>query len=165
MYKPVFCICQDIGQTAAIVNNLKMAGFSNNEISLVFPDNTTLPGLQQNSDENADSAEEDSLDLEWLSGIDSLDIPGVGRFIAAGPIMVELSRTPQKDQADDLIGALVGVGIPAHHAEHYQEKIKAGRTLIAVNTATVETRDTANTIFQQAEAEDISSSEEVSVIV
>ncbi|MBD9362378.1 hypothetical protein [Methylomonas fluvii] len=165
MYKPVFCICQDIGQTAAIVNNLKTAGFSNNEISLVFPENSSLPDLQQTSYENTDSTEEHNRDLEWLSGIDSLDIPGVGRFIAAGPIMVELSRIPQTDQVNDLIAALVGVGIPIHHAEHYQEKIKAGSTLIAVNTATVENRDTANTIFQQAEAEDISSSEEVSVIV
>ncbi|WP_445369630.1 hypothetical protein ACH5Y9_10935 [Methylomonas sp. BW4-1] len=165
MYKPVFCICQNIGQTAAIVNNLKMAGFSNTEISLLFPDNATLPSRQQNADEKVDAAENDSYGLEWTSKIDSLDIPGVGRFIAAGPIMVELCRTPEKDQVADLIAALIGVGIPAHEAKHYQEKIKAGRTLIAVNTATAETRDTANTIFQQAEAADISSSEEVSPIV
>jgi hypothetical protein len=165
MYKPVFCICQDIGQTATIVNNLKLAGFSNTEISLLFPDNATLPSRQLTADETADEAENDSYGLEWTSKIDSLDIPGVGRFIAAGPIMVELSRTPKIDQVADLIAALIGVGIPAHEAKHYQEKIKAGRTLIAVNTATVETRDTANTIFQQAEAEDISSSEEVTISV
>lgn len=161
MYKPVFCTCQDIAQAAIIVNNLKISGFSNNEISLLFPDNATHLPFRQ----NPDNATDDNVALAWVSGIDSLDIPGVGRFIATGPIMTELSRTPDIDQACHLIAALIGVGIPAHEAKHYQEKIKAGRTLIAVNTATAETRDTANTIFQQAEAADISSSEEVSPIV
>jgi hypothetical protein len=159
MYKPIFCICQDMRQTATIVNNLKMAGISSNEISLLFPDSPTLPPLQP----NAETLDQDVFGLEWASKIDSLDIPGLGHCIAAGPIMIELSRTPKADQVEDLIDALIGVGIPAHEAKHYQAKIKAGRTLIAVNTATAETRDAANTIFQQAEAEDISSSEEVSL--
>jgi len=165
MYKPVFCICQSIGQTAAIVNNLKMAGFSNNEISLLFSESANTETPLKNPGENGASAEENRLDLEWISGIASLEIPGSGRFVAGGPIVVELSRTPKKDSVVDLMTALVGVGIPGQEAKHYQEKIKSGLTLIVVNTANVDTRDSANTIFRQADAQDISSSEEVSVIV
>lgn len=45
MYKPIFCLSQNIGQTAMIVSQLKEAGFSNNEVSVVFPDHlsTELP--------------------------------------------------------------------------------------------------------------------------
>lgn len=169
MYKPIFCISQDIDQTTIIVNNLKMAGFSNNEISVLFPDtsnpNNPVVNSQDNAGENANVVVAGGVDLEWITGIGSLEIPGVGRFIAAGPIMVELSRTLKTGSLGELMNALIGVGIPEHEAKHYQEKIKGGRTLIAVNTASVEARDTANNIFQQAQAKDISSSEEASVIV
>jgi hypothetical protein len=169
MYKPVFCISHDIDQTTRIVNNLKMAGFSNNEISVLFSETSTSPkpacNSQDNVDETVNVAPEGGADLEWIAGIDSVDIPDVGRFIAAGPVMLELSRIPPKKTLGNLIDALIGVGIPGHEAEHYQEKIKGGCTLIAVNTASAETRDTANNIFQQAQAEDISSSEEASAIV
>ncbi len=169
MYKPIFCISRNIDQTAVIVNNLKLAGFSNNEISVLFPDNfsTEYPivNTKHNSDEITNMALNVGVDLEWIVGIGSLELPGIGRFIAAGPIMTELSRIPLKGTTGNLIDALTGVGIPIHEAEHYQEKIKGERALIVVNTASVEERDTANTIFQQAHAEDISSTEESSVIV
>lgn len=161
MYKPVFCISQDIGQTATIVNNLKTAGFSNNEISLLFPD---IRKTQEAPGGQTDSETADRLDLEWIARIGRLKIPGVGQVIAAGPIMVELSRIPEKGSSENLISALIGIGIPEHETKHYQEKIKAGGALIAVNTASVEARDTANAIFRQAQAKDISSSEETSVI-
>ncbi|NJA06249.1 hypothetical protein HC024_11025 [Methylococcaceae bacterium WWC4] len=159
MYKPIFCISRDIGQTAKIVNNLKVAGFSNNDISLLSPECC----YQQSVGNTSATADEHRLDLQWINGIENLEIPGVGRCITAGPIRIELSRSLENDGVEDINAALIGAGIPAHHAEHYREKIIDGLTLIAVNTASSESRDTANTIFQQAEALYISSSEEVSV--
>lgn len=169
MYKPIFCISQDIDQTANIVSKLKEAGFSNNEISVLFPDNfsteSTIVNTQDPSNEISNIALNVGVDLEWIVGIGSLELPGIGRFIAAGPIVNELSRIPLKGTTGNLMEALIGVGIPGHEAELYQEKIKVGRAIIVVNTASIEQRDAANTIFQQAHAEDISSTEESSVIV
>ncbi|TPQ24305.1 hypothetical protein [Methylomonas koyamae] len=165
MYKPVFCICQDLGQTMTIVNNLKLAGFANNEISLLFSDTLNPSIFPQNAIESGNSAAKDSGNQEWFNRAESLEIQGLGRFIAGGPVRVELCRTPDKGCAEDLTTALIGVGIPAHHAGHYQEKIKAGYILVAVNTARVATRDAANAIFLQANAADISSSEEVSAFI
>jgi hypothetical protein len=168
MYKPIFCLSQNIGQTAIIVSQLKESGFSNNEVSVLFPDNlsTTLPvdDTQDLSDKAANIALNVGVDLEWIVGIGSLEVPGIGRFIAAGPIMFELNRIPEKAAFGELMDALIGVGIPAHQAELYQEKIKTEQALIVVNTASLEERDAANTIFQQAHAEDISSTEESSVV-
>jgi hypothetical protein len=79
--------------------------------------------------------------------------------------MIELNRPLPKDSYGDLMDALMGVGIPAHEDKHYQEKIKTGCTLIAINTASLAMRDSANSIFQEAKATDISSSEEASAIV
>ena len=39
--KSVFCIATSRGQADHIVNNLKNASFSNNDISVLFPDKTT----------------------------------------------------------------------------------------------------------------------------
>ncbi len=168
MYKPIFCLSQNIGQTAMIVSQLKEAGFSNNEVSVVFPDHlsTELPvdAKRDPTDQTSTVALNVGVDLEWIVGIGSLEVPGIGRFIAAGPIMFELNRIPEKAAVGKLMDALIGVGIPAHQAELYQEKIKTEQALIVVNTASVEERDAANTIFQQAQAEDISSTEESSVV-
>ena len=38
MNKAVFCIAQNIDQAENIVNSLKFAGFSNNDISVLLPD-------------------------------------------------------------------------------------------------------------------------------
>lgn len=104
------------------------------------------------------------VDLEWIVGIGSLDLPGIGRFIAAGPIVNELSKIPLTRTTDNLMAALIGVGIPGHEAEFYQAKIKLGRTVIVVNTATIKERDSAKNIFQQEHAENISFSEESTAI-
>jgi hypothetical protein len=162
MYKPIFCTAQNINQTAIIVNKLKTAGFSNNEISVLFQDTSGSNELDIKAQHKAQDRVTGGIDvvaeLEWIVEIDSLEIPDIGPFIAAGPILIELSRIPEKGTLGGLMGALIGVGIPEHDAQHYQEKIKGGRTLIAVNTGNMEARDTANNIFQQAHAEDISSS-------
>jgi hypothetical protein len=165
MYKPIFCISQDIRQAGVIVNNLKLAGFSTIDISVLFPYSSSAKHTKAITLHDTDNLSESGAELEWSVGIDNVETPGVGRFFASGPIMIELNRPLPKDSYGDLMDALMGVGIPAHEDKHYQEKIKTGCTLIAINTASLAMRDSANSIFQEAKATDISSSEEASAIV
>ena len=101
--------------------------------------------------------------LGLLAGIGSLAIPGVGAFIAAGPIMGALSGAAVGAATGGLTGALIGLGIPEYEAKRYEGKIKGGSALISVHTASSETIDTAKEIFERNHAEDISSTEETSV--
>ena len=64
--------------------------------------------------------------LGWLVGIGSLAIPGVGPFIAAGPIMAALAGAGVGAAVGGLSGALIGLGIPQYEAKQYEGKIKAG---------------------------------------
>ena len=99
MAKSVFCIASTEAQATTIVDQLKAAGFSNNDISVLLPDKT---GTRDFAHEQHTKAPEGAATgagtggvvggaLGWLVGIGALAIPGLGPFIAAGPIMAALS--------------------------------------------------------------------------
>ncbi|MGZ8165980.1 MAG: hypothetical protein ACXW04_12205 [Methylobacter sp.] len=171
MTKAVFCIAQNIDQAEIIVNNLKTAGFSNNDISVLFPDKSTTKDFahEKNTKAPEGAAIGGSVGIStgavlgWLAGIGSLAIPGVGPFIAAGPIMGALSGAAVGAAAGSLTGALIGVGIPEYEAKRYEGKIRGGSALISVHAASSEARDRAKEIFERAHAEDISTTDEASV--
>src|SRR4051812_50082274 len=94
MGKAVFCIATSEFQAEAIVNDLKGAGFADNDISVLFPDKT---GSKDFAHEQHTKAPEGAVTgastlgvvggaLGWLAGIGALTIPGIGPFIAAGPV-------------------------------------------------------------------------------
>jgi hypothetical protein len=171
MTKAVFCIAKSTEQAEHIVSGLKAAGFSNNDISVLFPDKTTTKEFAHEKHTKAPEGAAiggavgigAGAVLGWLAGIGSLAIPGVGPFIAAGPIMGALSGAAVGGATGGLSGALIGLGIPEYEAKRYEGKIKGGSALISVHTANSETLDQAKEIFEQANAEDISSTEEASV--
>src|SRR5437879_8715196 len=117
MSKSVFCLCDTAGQAESIVDGLRAAGFSNNDISVLFPDKE---GTHDFAHEQHTKAPEGAATgagaggvlsgaLGWLVGIGSLAIPGVGPFIAAGPIMAALAGAAVGAAAGGLAGALVGL--------------------------------------------------------
>ena len=95
--------------------------------------------------------------MGWLVGIGALAIPGVGPFIAAGPIMAALGGAAVGGAVGGIAGALVGLGIPEFEAKRYKGKIKNGNILISVHTEDSDEAKHAKEIFQRAGAEDISS--------
>jgi uncharacterized membrane protein len=98
--------------------------------------------------------------LGWLAGIGALAIPGLGPFIAAGPIVAALSGAAVGAAVGGLTGALVGMGIPEYEAKRYEGKLKSGNILISVHSEDRDQVTAAKEIFEQEGAEDISSSSE-----
>jgi len=171
MSKAVFCLSDSEVQAGNIVTELKSAGFSNNDISVLFPDKA---GTKDFAHEQHTKAPEGAATgagtggilgggLGWLIGIGSLAIPGVGPFIAAGPIMAALAGAGIGAAVGGLTGALVGMGIPEYEAKRYEGKIKEGNILISVHSENSEERKRAKAIFERAGAHDISSTAEESV--
>jgi hypothetical protein len=102
--------------------------------------------------------------LGWLVGIGSLAIPGVGPFIAAGPILAALGGVAAGGTIGGVTGALVGLGIPEYEAKQsYEGKLKNGNILISAHTKDSEERKAAKEIFERAQANDISYTTEASV--
>jgi hypothetical protein len=96
-------------------------------------------------------------------GIGSLAIPGVGPFIAAGPIMAALAGAGVGAAVGGLSGALIGMGIPELEAKQYEGKIRGGNILISVHSEDSEERSRAKEIFERLGAHDISYTGEESV--
>jgi uncharacterized membrane protein len=171
MKKAVFCIAKNIDQAILIVDQLKIAGFSNNDISVLLPDKSGTKDfayeMHTKAPEGAAIGGAAGISvgavLGWLAGIGSLAIPGVGPFIAAGPIMGALSGAAVGAATGSVAGALVGLGIPEYEAKRYEGKIIGGNALISVHTENNEILAQVKKIFELCHAEDISSTGETSV--
>src|SRR6201993_5307376 len=100
--------------------------------------------------------------LGWLVGIGSLAIPGVGPFIAAGPIVAALAGAGVGGAIGGLAGALVGMGIPEYEAKRYEGRIKEGGILLSVHSDNSDWTSKAKDILKRTGAEDISSAGEAS---
>src|SRR5437763_16885576 len=166
----VFCIAKSTSQTERIVEDLQSSGFDPSEISVLMPD---TGGKHDFGHVKATKAPEGATTgataggvtggvLGLLAGIGALAIPGVGPFIAAGPIMAALSGAAVGATTGGLVGGLVGLGIPEVEAKRYAEKLEKGNYLIAVHTDESEDVDRAKKIFKTAGAEDISTVSEAS---
>jgi hypothetical protein len=171
MAKAVFCIATSEFQAEAIVNELKVAGFADNDISVLFPDKT---GTKDFAHEQNTKAPEGAVTgastlgvvggaLGWLAGIGALAIPGIGPFVAAGPIMAALGGAAVGAAVGGIAGALVGMGIPEYEAKRYEGKIKAGNILISVHSESADESKRTKEIFEQAGAQDVSTSSEAEV--
>jgi hypothetical protein len=171
MKRAVFCIANTQGQAEGIVDDLRNAGFSANDISVLFPDKR---GSRDFAHEKGTKAPEGATTgaatggllggvLGWLAGIGAIAIPGVGPLIAAGPIMAALGGAAVGAAGGGLVGALIGMGLPEYEARQYAEKLRSGNFLISVHTDTSEERDRAKQIFERRNATDIASSGERSV--
>ena len=170
MSKAVFGIATTYAQAETIVESLKTAGFSNNDISVLLPDKD---GTRDFAHEKNTKAPEGAAAgagtggiggvLGWLVGIGSLAIPGVGPFVAAGPIMAALSGAAVGSAVGGLTGALVGLGIPEFEAKRYEGKLKQGNILISVHSEDSKETDRSEQILKKANAQDISSATESGV--
>jgi len=162
----VFGIVKSYSQAEQLVEELQAEGFPASEISVLLPDSE---GRHDIGHVKATKAPEGATTgataggvtggvLGLLAGIGALAIPGVGPFIAAGPLMAALSGAAIGAGAGGLVGALVGMGIPEIEAKRYQDKLKRGNYLIAVAVADGDEKDRAKEIFKNVGAEDISTS-------
>jgi hypothetical protein len=169
--KSVFCVARDEGQAVRIVDELKLAGFSNNDISVLLPDTGSTREFSHKKGTKAPEGAATGAGsggvvggvLGWLAGIGALAIPGLGPFIAAGPIMAALSGAAVGAATGGLIGALVGMGVPEYEAKRYEGRLKEGRILLSVHSENSDETRRAKDIFERAGAEDIATAGEAKV--
>ncbi len=166
--KSVFCIVSDYDQAITIVNQLKSAGFSRDDVSVLLPDTYSTRDFAH--EQHTKAAEGATVGagtggvlggaLGWLAGIGTLAIPGLGPFVAAGPIMAALSGAAVGATVGGLTGALIGMGIPEYEAKRYEGKIRGGNILISVHSESSEETQLAKEIFEDCGADDVATSAE-----
>src|SRR5688572_25582008 len=157
MSKAVFCLARDREHASGIVDQLKAAGFSNQDISVLMSEKRSSRDFAHEKETKApEGAVTGAVTvgalggvLGWLAGIGALSIPGVGPFIAAGPIMAALSGSAIGAAAGGLTGALIGLGIPEYEAKRYEASLKEGKVLVSVHSDNAEETRRAKEIFEQ----------------
>jgi hypothetical protein len=147
------------------VEELKDAGFHNTDISVLFPEGG---GTKDFAVEKETKAPEGGATggatgavvggaLGWLLGIGSLAIPGLGPFIAAGPIMAALAGAGAGGTVGWIAGVLIGMGIPEYEANRYEGRIKEGGILLSVHADDKDWKNKGKEILKRTGAEDIGS--------
>lgn len=171
MNKSVIGIAETDAQAETIVSALQTAGVPSSDISVLLPDKQ---GTRDFAYEHNTKAPEGAATgasaggvvggvIGLLAGIGAIAIPGLGPFIAAGPLMATLSGAAAGAAAGGLVGALVGLGIPEIEAKRYAGKIQGGNILIAAHVPSSEIADRAKGVMQREGAHDVSVTSESSV--
>jgi uncharacterized membrane protein len=163
MSQSVFCIANNRGQAERIVERLQAQGFSSSDISVLLPDtggtgdfgHVKSTKASEGIAVGATTGGVAGGALGLLAGIGALAIPGLGPFIAAGPLMAALSGAAIGATTGGLVGGLVGLGIPEIEAKRYEDKLKKGNYLICAHAKDSKQIEHAEKIFKDAGAEDI----------
>jgi hypothetical protein len=165
----VFGIYRGVSEAERGVDALVQQGsFSNSDVSVLMPDRQSSKDFAHEKHTKAPEGTTTGAvtggtiggTLGLLAGIGALAIPGLGPFIAAGPIMAALAGVGVGGTVGGLVGALVGMGIPEYEAKRYEGRVKDGGVLLSVHCATSEDITRAKDILKQTGADDISSSGE-----
>ena len=152
------------------ISELRSANFRNEDISVLFPENV---GTKDFAHEKGTKAPEGAATgagtgaviggvLGWLAGIGAIAVPGVGPFIAAGPIMGALAGLGVGGAVGGIAGSLVGIGIPEYEAKRYEGRLKKGGFLVSVHCDNSDWTHKAKDILKRTGAEDVSSTGESS---
>jgi hypothetical protein len=152
-----FCVASSVHQAGQIVSRLQAAGFSNDDITAVLPDDeATRHFAEKNHTQDPGAASKEGKPTPaGLSEIGNLVLPGAGPFIAVEPIEAALEATPKEPTEGGVAGEVRGLGIPEMGARNYEEKIHQGNILIAVRTDKADEIKLAVTIFDQVGGRDI----------
>jgi hypothetical protein len=164
----VFGIYPSRAEVEEAVDQLRAAGFRGTDVSVLFSDNQ---GTKDFAHEKHTKAPEGATTgaatggaiggtVGLLIGIGALAIPGLGPFIAAGPIMAALAGLGVGTAVGGIAGGLVGFGIPEYEAKRYEGRIKKGGYLVSVHCDDSNWVGKAKKILDETGAEDISSTGE-----
>jgi hypothetical protein len=150
------------------IDMLMADGFRSDDISVLAPDRSVTKELA--TEKNTKTPEGTTTGataggaiggtLGLLAGIGAIAIPGIGPFIAAGPIMGALAGIGAGAVTGGVIGALVGMGIPEYEAKRYEGHVKNGGILVSVHCDNSDWVSRAKDVLKQAGADDISSAGE-----
>ncbi len=164
----VFGIYSSRAAVEETIDELTSAGFRTEDISVLLPENegtkdfaheknTKLP---EGVATGATTGGAIGGTLGLLAGIGALAIPGLGPFIAAGPIMGALAGLGVGAATGGFVGALVGMGIPEYEAKRYEGRVKQGGILLSVHCDNSDWVDRAKDILESTGAEDVASAGE-----
>jgi hypothetical protein len=164
----VFALFPNSVEAERAVDALMSVGFRSDDVSVLLPDNVSSKPLSTEKNTKAPEGTATGAatggvlggTLGLLAGIGAIAIPGVGPFIAAGPIMGALAGMGAGAATGGIIGALAGMGLPEYEAKRYEGRVKDGGVLLSVHCDNSEWVGRAKDLLKSVGGEDVSSSGE-----
>ena len=159
MHNTVYCLASSETQADAILQDLRNLGFSASDISVILPKHAETKNISVREDaiRGAETGGLIGGVLGWLAGISVVALPGVGAFLAAGPLVSALGGAV----AGGVVGGLAGgsgavhpLGLPHHVGRYIEDRLRAGDILISVHSDDSILRDRAVRVFRASETED-----------
>lgn len=171
MKKAVIGFVESSAQAERVVARLKERGFALGDISILLPDKKASRDFAHEAHTKAPEGAVAGAGtggmlggtLGLLVGMGSLAIPGLGVFIAAGPLLAALSGVAAGAAIGGVTGALIGMGIPELEARAYEGKISSGNVLVAVHTDNLEQKKHAEDVLKSFGTKDVASRTEARV--
>lgn len=163
----VFCIASCRNQAELIVDQLKFYGISSGDVSVLYPDTAKNgPKSHHFSFDPAGAAVERGRpgtgapsviggNMGWVRGIKSVVLPGLGGYIAAGPVLAALSGATAAGGAGGIGLGLTALGIPEKQAGNYEDRMRLGHILISVHTESPAEVMQTKFIFTRGRGQDI----------
>lgn len=164
----VFGIFHNRVEAENAVDALKTQGFRNSDVSILISSQEGSEGFAHEKNTKAPEGTATGAasgailggGLGWLAGIGAIAIPGIGPFVAAGPIMAALAGLGVGGAVGGIAGSLIGLGIPEYEAKRYQDYVKNGGILLSVHVDDVDWKEKAEDILKECGATDVASAKE-----
>jgi hypothetical protein len=164
----VFGIYATVDSVQDAVGVLRMKGFRSTDVSVLISENE---GSKDLATEKSTKAPEGAVAgagsgalvggaLGWLVSIGAVSIPGVGAFIAAGPIIATLAGIGAGASVGGIAGGLIGLEVPEYEAKRYEGRVRKGGILLSVHCDNGAWTTSAKRVLEQTGAEDISTTRE-----
>ena len=135
------CVFEDPEAAREAMRELQDAGFAGEDVSVLSPQDR-----HEKHDKGAKAREGAAVGAVagglfgglagWLVGLGSLAVPGVGPFIAAGALAAAIGGAALGAGLGAIAGALIRMGVPEDEAKYYEQEVRNGRTLLAVQGGT-----------------------------
>lgn len=145
MDKKIFGVFDTEESAIRAIKRLKLSGYSSDEISVLAKQCDQLVTVGEVTDINVQcdtspKAGSGMLAGSVLGGIGALlldlglfSIPGVGPFLAAGPIAVTLTGIVAGGAIGGIAGAFLDAGLNETEAKEYEEFLNQGKILVIVD--------------------------------
>jgi hypothetical protein len=159
----VFGLFQDRGQVNLAISELTTEGFPHSDISALLPSMEETRDLAHEKHTKApEGAAVGAVSggfaggaVGLLLGIGAIAIPGLGPFVAAGPLMTALAGVGVGGTAGTFTGAIIGMGIPEYEAKRYETHVKNGGYLLSVHCDDLSWENRAKAILRMCGATDV----------
>lgn len=162
MSRHIYCLATDIPHARTVMEALAEAGITSDRVSVLAADRRTNSSLAGDPHGHVAHGTLEGINIGgaigWLAGLGALAIPGIGLFVAAGPILGILTGVAVGASLGTLRGTMLEeMGIPDPSLPHFEGAMNEGLIVISARFEDDQSSARASAAISRVGALDIGS--------